>query len=159
MLRGEAGGHREPVLVLGPGRIQHGHPAVGQHLRETGVQLFRRLGRPGRGRTDEPRRRPQVVDDDVDDALLERGLDDLPGRDTGVHRHPQPRATDRLGVDGHQDLVLGEVVSGEPDAAVRRRARRRRRAAGQRHEDERQGGDGRPGSAHDASLRCGREPG
>ena len=108
--------------------------------------------RPG-----ERQRRAQVVDDDVDDALLQRRRHDLARADPVLHGDRQPGAAGRLGVDLDQDLVLLEVVGGEPD-------RRRRRRRGVRSSDPPQAArseqqDGaerrRVPTAHGGSSRAG----
>ena len=148
----------EPVLVLG-GR-------GGQHLDapppESGLQPCVHLGlvEPFRARlrVDERQDGAEVLGREVDDALLERGLHDLAGRQ--VERAPDriTVALEHLCVDLGQRLALGEVDGRNRDRSRVRRggARPSVRPAGRHHERDRQPSEQQPRAHRQSSPSRGR---
>jgi len=153
---GEATGDGEAVLVLGSGPVQDQDAPAAQGPGEDRLHLIRRRRQFGERRPGEEQRRAQVVHHHVDHTLLESGRDHLAGADAVLHRDGQATPPGRLGIELDQDLVLREVVRGEPDGPARHGRSRRPPAAGdhqreQKHPEK----TGRP-TSHDVPSPGGR---
>src|SRR5215207_3643185 len=148
---GQVAGDGEAVAVLGRGVGQHADPAGGEGLLEPGVGQAGVGGGHPVAVVEEIERRPQVLGDHVDLALLEGGGDHLAGAQLDDLLDREAVLAQGQAVQLGQGLALGEVEGGQLDGGParvlgRRRCRAAVAAGGQHGEDNGQQERRPPGS-------------